>query len=380
MAEVVSVVDKLNNTDMQPECLSEFLGAMINLLSQCAKDANNADKTCTETIKSIRADESIALVPTDKTSRMIALNKMEYDDMLHAATLSTGNFKITKKIQPTTQRAYFNKSITKIANKYTTSNPTISNSLSKLKCSNPVPSSPYVLPKNHKIGPLKVRPIVAALDCRGNKLSKFMSNKLNSLMPFIPSFIKDANDLLNKLNDTDLSLVTSFGCFDVVNLYGSIPRIKRSTEDFDLKDAIKTFYSDFAHYDLFLSKLHVEDFCELVDLSISKDTILYHEQHFTQQNGISMGSPIAPQLAIIYMHYVEQQILASNPSILKWWRYIDDIFVLVENDVTSKLLQPIKLTLEQPNQSNFLPFLDIEISIHHGTFESKLYMKPQHSG
>ena len=61
--------------------------------------------------------------------------------------------------------------------------------------------------------------------------------------------------------------------------------------------------------------------------------------------------------------------------------------ILVENDVTSNLLQPInqinphiKFTLEQPNQPNILPFLDMEISIHHGTFESKLYMKPQHSG
>ena len=77
-----------------------------------------------------------------------------------------------------------------------------------------------------------------------------MSKKTNSLFSYVPSsFIDHANDLLNKLNDIVVSLVTSFGSFHVVNLCGSIPRTKISTEDFHLKAPIIAFYADFAHCD-----------------------------------------------------------------------------------------------------------------------------------
>ena len=42
-----------------------------------------------------------------------------------------------------------------------------------------------------------------------------------------------------------------------------------------------------------------------------------------------MGNNLSPILAIIYMFYIERQILSTDPSrFIYWKRYIDDIFVI----------------------------------------------------
>ena len=69
------------------------------------------------------------------------------------------------------------------------------------------------------------------------------------------------------------------------------------------------------------------DFVYLCKLVLENDSMLYETKHYRQNNGLSMGNPIAPQLAIIYMHYVERKILSRITQIIFWKRYIDDCFV-----------------------------------------------------
>ena len=43
-----------------------------------------------------------------------------------------------------------------------------------------------------------------------------------------------------------------------------------------------------------------------------------------QIDGLLMGNPIAPQLAIIFMHYLEHQVIARHSGIVAWLLYIDE--------------------------------------------------------
>jgi len=388
-ADVLACVEKLkSSSSVPPHNLSEFLGGAVNILNNCFKNNDrDSQKSDKKTIKAIKSIPNATILPSDKTSRMIALDTEKYDEILENSTIRTGNFSKIRQNKPSTHQTYFNKEISNIISHYNPPSSGVGYLLSKVKCSQPTPSSCYALPKDHKEGPLKGRPIVAALDGPGRKLAKLLSNKLNEILPNIPSYLKDADDFIKKLNRMDASTVDGFASFDVTNLYGSIPRNKSSSCNYDLYDALQQFHTDFAHTSDFFSQLSMEDYLSLMKLALEKDVLLYKEEHFTQINGIAMGNPIAPQVAIIFMHYIEKIFLSNNPAVIAWYRYIDDVFVCWgPNQNAESLLQNansinphIQFTMEIPS-NGALPFLDMKIFLENNTFQHQLYIKPLHSG
>ena len=110
----------------------------------------------------------------------------------------------------------------------------------------------------------------------------------------------------------------------------------------------------------------------------------FDEKLFDQVDGVSMGSPLAPALANLFMSYHEKSWLESDEGahILYYKRYVDDIFCIVENeDESSKFLEylnrqhpNIKFTLEKECEGK-LPFLDIMISRQNNNFLTTLFRK-----
>ncbi|KAK6726224.1 hypothetical protein RB195_004505 [Necator americanus] len=94
-----------------------------------------------------------------------------------------------------------------------------------------------------------------------------------------------------------------------------------------------------------------------------------------------MGQRLAPTLAISFMTKIEAPVLELRP--LFYSRYIDDCFVIcvtqAEMDKCFGLLnrqsEHIKLAREKP-QDNWLPFLNIQVCISNGTYQTKWYRKP----
>ena len=59
---------------------------------------------------------------------------------------------------------------------------------------------------------------------------------------------------------------------------------------------------------------------------------LYDGEYFHEVE-VAMGSPLGPLLANLFMGVHEKSwlMLYDGPSILFYWRYVDDIFCLVES-------------------------------------------------
>ena len=50
---------------------------------------------------------------------------------------------------------------------------------------------------------------------------------------------------------------------------------------------------------------------------------------YRQEEGLTMGLPLSPVLANIYMEYFEEMALGStSPKLSMWLRYVDDTFIL----------------------------------------------------
>ena len=82
-------------------------------------------------------------------------------------------------------------------------------------------------------------------------------------------------------------------------------------------------------------------------------------------DGATIGSPVSPVVADLYMELFEDMALGSTPvTVWVWKRYVDDPFCIVKRGTEGKLLHhhncvccAIKLTMEV-QKDGALPFLD----------------------
>ncbi|KAK3755590.1 hypothetical protein QZH41_005961 [Actinostola sp. cb2023] len=283
----------------------------------------------------------------------------------------------------------FNTQLNKIADKYRKDDPKLWQDLKSNTCSEPLPCSAYCLPKDHKMGDLKGRPIHAATDTPATRLSKFMANSLNTLLRHVPAHLKNTEEFIKFLTDID-GEVKGFCSLDVCNLYGSIPLEDIDTTTPSVFSVAKHFFSKYKS-DCELKGLNDDDFESLLRLCLTSDVILIGDKGYTQKTGLAMGNNLAPALAIIYMNEIDIQILCQfqDKALMSLKRYIDDIFIAWMSDGTTaeeilstanSLNTALKFTIEIP-QDNQLPFLDTMVSLDHDerSFSTTLYVKPIHS-
>ena len=105
------------------------------------------EKNIVKTISSIKnKTKNVFLMPSDKTKRLIALDSDYYHDILKSS-LCKDDVKLRNTL-PTTRQQSFNAKLKEISDKYKDTPAGIK--LSFCKCSEPLPSTPYALPKDHK--------------------------------------------------------------------------------------------------------------------------------------------------------------------------------------------------------------------------------------
>jgi hypothetical protein len=261
-----------------------------------------------------------------------------------------------------------------------------SKELMKCSVSEPLPSNAYALPKDHKSGPLKGRPIISTCASVVRPLSQLIAKVLNPLIPkFVNAHIKSTSHFLDSLRECTLDSHSEFGSLDVTNLYGNIPlEDDTSTNTLGLISVATEFFATH-RTESSMPVMDPQDFKALLRLCLYEDEYLFNGQHKRQTQGIAMGNCCAPPLAIIYMDMVEKQILLTCPYITTWIRYIDDIFFII-SDTSDKLLEEantvnpfIKFTLEKAVNGS-LPFLDSLVHLNGDKFAFELYTKPTHSG
>lgn len=112
----------------------------------------------------------------------------------------------------------------------------------------------------------------------------------------------------------------------------------------------------------------------------------FRKKFYQQINGVSMGNPLSPMIAEIFMASFETSLETKNLLPRFWTRYVDDVLAIVKKNSTNAMLhtinnqfQSIKFTIElEINKS--IPFLDllltrknnkIDFAIHHKQTSTK---------
>ena len=198
-----------------------------------------------------------------------------------------------------------------------------------------------------------------------------MDTYLIKYTPRIPSYIKDTTHLLNILKHQKILTTDIMVTIDVKSLYTNIPHtegiaaITRMMEDTGL-DTLKRMF-----------------ICNLAHQVLTKNYFQFNEQLYIQKQGTAMGTKMAPNYAIIFMHYLETNLLNQatfKPTI--WLRFIDDIFMIWPHgiqklklfmDLLNNYHSTIKFSYEHSQQE--IPFLD---TIIYRTKDNQLFTKVYH--
>ena len=171
-------------------------------------------------------------------------------------------------------------------------------------------------PKVHKTNnPLRV--IITGRHGTTENIAEFLEKELSENVSNLPSFIKESNDFLNKLNSIPQPLPynTIMFCLDVKALYPSVPRE-------EAKRACRKALNKRTNHNL-----TTDDALQLIDKVLENNIFSFNNNHYVHTDGTAIGSKLDMNYACTYMEEWERELLQhSDQHPLSYCRYVDDVW------------------------------------------------------
>lgn len=321
------------------------------LLNNLSPDDIVIPKCLKMALNDLKKNDNIIVTKADKGNKLVILDKVTYlEKASHLLSDISTYEEISHNPLKPTQRI-FNDKLKSILKDF----PDLVN---KFKSFLPRLAQFYGLPKVHKLN-CPLRPIVSNVEYITYKLSKWLSCELKTLVGKISgSHIINSSDFIDKIRSVNFSH-RNVVSFDVVSLFTNVPL--DTTLSWLEEFLVNTDFTFTIPFDI------------LKKLILLQNDLVYFEfngKYYRQKFGLSMGAPLSPTLACIFMELFEKKfILPQFPGML-WLRYVDDVFAVFSADLEphiildyiNSLIPSIKFTIENPVSSS-LPFLDVLVRI-----------------
>jgi hypothetical protein len=228
----------------------------------------------------------------------------------------------------------------------------------------------HVLPKLHKSGRIKGRPIAGQVNWITTPISIILDNRLQKHLHLFPNILKNSLQLVNDLELFNQSTLAS-QIEDIWIITGDIESLYPNMK-------LNKLYTIIEELDFELSPL--------VDFVCRHSYVKYFGKIYKQLDGIPMGTNAAVSMANVYVGSIIDRYIDSRPQTIYYRRYIDDLFILWKGDLKlweraaaniNRLHSSIKVNFDLPSQSS-VNFLDITISknIRLSRFETTIFQKP----
>ena len=386
----VKLPEKMNK--YEESCLFAFKREVIEIMKdEIRRNKNNSNyRQIQNDIKDTREflkSNNLVAVKSDKTNRLVVtdinnhLNKSR--ELLH----NTENYKTLDNSKFKRIETQANRLIKNICK----------DKLDKSDCQRLItmgskPANFTTLIKDHKVQTnswYPLRPVASTINTPTNKIDWLVSRILNQLLIFIPSYLKNTEQLLLKMKNISMESITRDNLFislDVINLYPSIPI---SEAIHAVINFAEKWWSHINNFGFSLDELK-----KCLSFISYNYEIQFENRSFLQIKGCPMGAHFSPPFAIIFMHEVEETALAKlysetgyKPTV--YARYIDDIIMgPLEKDTTiineileifNSINDNIKFTIEIPEYGKPINFLDISLETVDQGITYTWFRKPTHS-
>lgn len=179
----------------------------------------------------------------------------------------------------------------------------------------PRPRYFYLLPKIHKetaewTKPTQIpkgRPIVSDCSSESYGSAHLINHYLNPLSNKHPSYIRDTNDFLQKVNTHNITELIHYGCGKLI--YKQLEAVRKYLQE----------NPDPARPD--------DVILELLKSNQERNDFQFDDKWFLQIKGTAMGKTFSPAYANIYMAKWEKEgFLKCNKLPEAYYRYLDDIW------------------------------------------------------
>ena len=169
----------------------------------------------------------------------------------------------------------------------------------------------YGLPKIHKEG-MPLRSIVSSIGAVTYATSKELSRILKPLVGRSPYHIQNSQDFIQQIEGIQLQPDQCIVSFDVKALFTSVP----------IQPGI-TIIKKLLEEDQSLQQrttMLVNNISCLLEFCLKSTYFIYQEKHYEQLEGATMGSPIRPIVANLYMENFEQKAISTAPHRSYLWK------------------------------------------------------------
>lgn len=176
-----------------------------------------------------------------------------------------------------------------------------------------------ILPKLHK-NKFSSRPIINYKDHPTTFLCMLVDLILRPFVKNCDSYIQDSQNLIQKSSKKFFPTGSFLATCDFESLYSNI----------DHNDCLKVI-GDFLKDKLISDHINITGFIRILKLILDNNYFSFDKSNFYfQKLGIAMGSKCGPSIANIYVYCYEKLWLNIHRPLF-YARYIDDIFIVVEN-------------------------------------------------
>jgi hypothetical protein len=136
-----------------------------------------------------------------------------------------------------------------------------------------------------------------------------------------------------------------------------------------------------------LDKKLIDEILSITHTILQQNYFQFQNNFYIQQTGLAMGAPTSSILSEIYLQYIEQNKIfeiLKNHNILGYFRYVDDILIAFNNNITdiqdvfnsfNSLSPTLKFTMESET-NNQINFHDVTIQKEANKFTFSIYRKP----
>ena len=347
---------------------------MSSILSTAKPPKSNLSKELHKSVKSLREDHNIVILPADKGNATVVLDRTDYVNKMESL-LEDNAYKKVKRNPTSKVETKISTALKECENKgYITSKKRLS-----LAHQFSAPPQIYGLPKIHKEG-IPLRPIVAAIGSPTHRLAKELARILSPLAGKSPSHVRNSADFTNQIHHISFQETDIMASFDVVSLFTKIPVdealhviSQRLQQDDTLKDR---------------TSIPIPDLCALVELCLKSTYFQFGESFYEQVEGAAMGSPLSPIVANVFMENFETRALDTSSKKPKMWhRYVDDVFVIWPHG--DQLLEEFHQHLNRQNPSiqftvereaeGKIAFLDVQLKREGTKIHTSVFRKRTHT-
>ena len=349
-------------------------GMVSPLLLSIQKEAPLLPKSLYKALVRLKKAQDIKIMPADKGGKVVVLNQSDYDHKISQLLEDATTYEKLDSCPLAEHNKYIRKKILEISK--SCPDPSI---LQKFLSPNCKLSYIYGIPKVHKPN-CPLRPIISNVGTVTRSLAGWLAGLLSPFLGKIsPSHLRNSLDFKDKLKEFARTHSTNVGrlvSLDVTSLFTNVPT-----------QPVIDFISRKIDQGIIQIPIGKTEFLSLIKLCVDNNYFCFNDQYYRQKFGISMGSPLSPVLANIFMEYFETELLPTltyQPPL--WLRYVDDIIVFWPNDrdfgsffrEVNQLVPSIKFTTEW-EEGDCLPFLDVKVYRSSSGFTTAIYRKPTHS-